>query len=106
MTGIVIALQDFHRGGTERVAIDLARLWTEAGRKVAILCGDEAGGLRETVDPRVAVVALDPPVRRGLLSGPAGPPARTRQPRGTIVSEKCGAERCPRSSAGAGGPEH
>lgn len=68
MSGIVIALQDFHRGGTERVAIDLARLWTEAGRKVAILCGDEAGGLRETVDPRVAVVALDPPVRRGLLS--------------------------------------
>jgi glycosyltransferase involved in cell wall biosynthesis len=65
---IVIALQDFHRGGTERVAIDLARLWTEAGRKVTILCGDEAGGLRETVDPRVAVVALEPRVRRGFLS--------------------------------------
>jgi glycosyltransferase involved in cell wall biosynthesis len=68
MTGIVIALQDFHRGGTERVAIDLARLWTDAGRTVTILCGDEGGGLRDTVDPRVMVVALDPPVRRGCLS--------------------------------------
>jgi glycosyltransferase involved in cell wall biosynthesis len=68
MTGIVIALQDFHRGGTERVAIDLARLWTDAGRTVTILCGDEGGGLRDTVDPRVTVATLDPPVRRGFLS--------------------------------------
>jgi glycosyltransferase involved in cell wall biosynthesis len=68
MTGIVIAMQDFHRGGTERVAIDLARLWTDAGRTVTILCGSVEGGLRDTVDPRVTVVALDPQVRRGFLS--------------------------------------
>jgi glycosyltransferase involved in cell wall biosynthesis len=68
MTGIVICLQDFHRGGTERVALDLARLWTDAGRVVTILCGSIEGGLREAVDPRVAVVALDPPVKRGVLS--------------------------------------
>lgn len=68
MTGIVICMQDFHRGGTERVAIDLARLWTDAGRAVTILCGSVAGGLRDTVDPRVTVVALDPPVQRGFLS--------------------------------------
>jgi glycosyltransferase involved in cell wall biosynthesis len=68
MTGIVICMQDFHRGGTERVAIDLARLWTDAGRAVTILCGSVEGGLRETVDPRVTVVALEPPVRRGFLS--------------------------------------
>jgi glycosyltransferase involved in cell wall biosynthesis len=68
MTGIVIAMQDFHRGGTERVAIDLARLWSDAGRTVTILCGNEGGGLRDTVDPRVTVVVLTPPVRRGFLS--------------------------------------
>lgn len=68
MSGIVIALQDFHRGGTERVAIDLARLWTDAGRSVTILCGSVEGGLRDTVDPRVGVVELNPPVRRGFLS--------------------------------------
>jgi glycosyltransferase involved in cell wall biosynthesis len=68
MTGIVICMQDFHRGGTERVAIDLARLWTDAGRSVTILCGSEEGGLRDAVDVRVAVAVLDPPVRRGFLS--------------------------------------
>jgi glycosyltransferase involved in cell wall biosynthesis len=65
---ILICLHDFARGGTERVAIDLARLWTEAGRQVTILCGATEGGLRETVDPRVRVVVLTPQVRRGFLS--------------------------------------
>ena len=65
---ILICLHDFHRGGTERIALGLARAWTEAGRDVTILCGSTEGGLRDEVDPRVRVVALDPPVRRGLFS--------------------------------------
>ena len=65
---ILICLHDFHRGGTERIALGLARAWTEAGREVTILCGSTEGGLRDAVDPRVAVVALDPPVRRGFFS--------------------------------------
>ena len=65
---ILICLHDFHRGGTERIALGLARDWTEAGRAVTILCGSIEGGLRGEVDPRVTVVPLDPPVRRGFLS--------------------------------------
>ena len=65
---ILICLHDFHRGGTERIALGLARAWTDAGRDVTILCGSTEGGLRAEVDPRVGVVALDPPVRRGLFS--------------------------------------
>ena len=65
---ILICLHDFARGGTERIAIGLAASWAGAGRDVTILCGSIEGGLRETVDARVNVVALDPPVRRGFLS--------------------------------------
>jgi len=65
---ILICLHDFHRGGTERIALGLARAWTDAGRDVTILCGSTEGGLRDEVDPRVDVVALDPPLRRGLFS--------------------------------------
>jgi glycosyltransferase involved in cell wall biosynthesis len=65
---ILICLHDFHRGGTERIALGLARAWTDAGRDVTILCGSTEGGLRDEVDPRVGVIALDPPLRRGLFS--------------------------------------
>ncbi|HVW73872.1 MAG TPA: glycosyltransferase [Rhizomicrobium sp.] len=65
---ILIALHDFARGGTERIAIGLAGDWAAAGRDVTILCGSTEGGLRDTVGGNVNVVALDPPVRRGLLS--------------------------------------
>jgi glycosyltransferase involved in cell wall biosynthesis len=65
---ILICLHDFTRGGTERVAIHLARLWFEAGREVIILCGNEDGGLRDSVDTRVRVQTFDPPIHRGLLS--------------------------------------
>lgn len=68
MTDILICLHDFARGGTERIAIGLARGWTDMGRDVAILCGSEEGGLRGTVDARVRVVALNPPMPRSLLS--------------------------------------
>ena len=65
---ILICLHDFSRGGTERIALGLAAGWREAGRDVTILCGSVDGGLRGTLDPRVKVEALDPPVRRGFLS--------------------------------------
>ncbi len=65
---ILICLHDFHRGGTERIALGLARDWSAAGRQVTILCGSTEGGLRDAVDPRVTVVALEPPIRRGFLS--------------------------------------
>jgi glycosyltransferase involved in cell wall biosynthesis len=65
---ILICMHDFSRGGTERVAIGLAASWAAAGREVTILCGSTEGGSLGTVDARVNVVALDPPVRRGLLS--------------------------------------
>jgi glycosyltransferase involved in cell wall biosynthesis len=68
MTGILICMHDFSRGGTERIAIGLAASWAEAGRDVAILCGSSEGGLRDTVDRSVKVEVLDPPVRRGFLS--------------------------------------
>ncbi|HZV09239.1 MAG TPA: glycosyltransferase, partial [Novosphingobium sp.] len=65
---ILICFHDFSRGGTERIAIGLARHWAEQGRRVTILCGTTEGGLRATVDARVQVVELDPPVRRSLTS--------------------------------------
>ena len=65
---IVITVHDFFRGGTERGAIRLAREWVEAGRDVTILCGSLEGGLRGEVDARVAVVTLEPPMPRSLLS--------------------------------------
>ena len=65
---IVIVMHDFFRGGTEHGAIRLAGAWAAAGREVTILCGSLDGGLRNSVDSRVKVVALDPPVPRSALS--------------------------------------
>lgn len=65
---ILIAMHDFARGGTERIAIGLAGDWAAAGREVTILCGSIEGGLREMVGDNVTVVPLDPPVPRGFLS--------------------------------------
>lgn len=68
MSGIVIAMHDFAGGGTERIAIGLAAAWADAGRDVTILAGSEQGGLRDTVDARVKVVLLNPPILRSPLS--------------------------------------
>ena len=65
---ILICLHDFSRGGTERIAIGLAANWADAGRDVTILCGNEQGGLRGMVDPRVKVVTVVPQIARSLLS--------------------------------------
>jgi glycosyltransferase involved in cell wall biosynthesis len=68
MSGIVIAMHDFARGGTERIAIGLAAAWADAGRDVSILAGSADGGLRDTVDARVKVIILNPPIPRSPLS--------------------------------------
>jgi len=72
---ILICFHDFNRGGTERIAIGMARRWVELGRRVTILCGARQGGLEDTVDPRVTVVELSPPIPRSPISrlqlGPA-----------------------------------
>jgi len=65
---IVIAMHDFFRGGTERVSLTFARLWTDMGRDVTIVSGSTDGGLRDRVDARVPVVVMDPPVHRSALS--------------------------------------
>jgi glycosyltransferase involved in cell wall biosynthesis len=65
---ILICLHDFHRGGTERVALMLAAQWHMLGADVTILCGDQGGGLRDEVAPGIKVMALDPPVPRGPVS--------------------------------------
>lgn len=69
---ILIAFHDFNRGGTERIAIAMAKHWVECGRRVTILCGSEGSSegasLRDTVDPRVEVVELTPPMPRSLTS--------------------------------------
>ena len=65
---ILICFHDFPMGGTERVAIGLAEAWADAGRDVTLLCGTEAGPQRASVDSRVRVVQLDPPITRSPLS--------------------------------------
>ena len=65
---ILICIHDFPMGGTERIAIGLAEAWVEAGREVILLCGTEDGPQRASVDSRIRVVPLDPPIPRGLFS--------------------------------------
>ena len=55
-------------GGTERIAIELARAWIDAGRDVIILCGSEEGPQRISVDSRIRIVQLNPSITRNLLS--------------------------------------
>jgi len=72
---ILIPFHDFNRGGTERVALTLAREWLDAGRQVTILCGWRGGGTIDQADPRIAIVELDPPIRRSAFSRLALGPA-------------------------------
>lgn len=52
---IGIVLHDFALGGTERIALRLARAWCESGAAVTIFCGSRDGVLGELVDPRANV---------------------------------------------------
>ncbi len=65
---IALVFHDFSTGGSERIAIRLANAWAQAGRRVTIFCGTEAGTARSLVSPLVAVRACSPEIRRGFAS--------------------------------------
>nr|WP_246332050.1 glycosyltransferase [Sphingomonas chungangi] len=65
---IGIVLHDFPLGGTERIALRLARAWIERGIAVTLFVGDDRGPLRDLAPPGACVVPADPPIARGKHS--------------------------------------
>jgi glycosyltransferase involved in cell wall biosynthesis len=65
---IALIFHDFSTGGSERIAIRLANAWAQAGRRVTIFCGTEAGLARGLVSSQVVVRACSPEIRRGFGS--------------------------------------
>ncbi|WP_454883771.1 glycosyltransferase [Sphingomonas oryzagri] len=61
---IGIVLHDFPLGGTERIALRLARAWIERGIAVTIFVGEDRGPLRDLVPGGARLVPADPPVPR------------------------------------------
>jgi len=62
---IGIVLHDFPLGGTERIALRLARAWSERGVAVTLFVGEDKGPLRPMVPPDVRLVLADPAIPRG-----------------------------------------
>jgi glycosyltransferase involved in cell wall biosynthesis len=62
---IGIVLHDFPLGGTERIALRLARAWIARGVAVTIFAGDEAGPLHALVPEGAHLVFAFPPIPRG-----------------------------------------
>jgi glycosyltransferase involved in cell wall biosynthesis len=52
---IGLLLHDFRLGGSERIALRLAREWVARGRRVSLFVGEDNGPMRELVDPAVAI---------------------------------------------------
>jgi glycosyltransferase involved in cell wall biosynthesis len=65
---VLIVLHDLALGGSERIALRLARAWAKAGREIAIFCGDPSGPLRDCLDPGVELIAANPVIPRGPVS--------------------------------------
>ncbi len=65
---IGIVMHDFPLGGTERIALRLAREWISRGVAVTIFCGDARGPLRAMVPEGARLVAAEPPVPRAPRS--------------------------------------
>lgn len=61
-------LHDFPLGGTERIALRLARAWSDAGVAVTLFAGEDKGPLRDLVAPGVRLVPAEPPIPRGRNS--------------------------------------
>ena len=62
---ILVVLHDFALGGTERVAVRLAQAWADAGARVTIFAGADAGPLRSLAGAAVGIVVAEPPIARG-----------------------------------------
>lgn len=65
---IGIVLHDFPLGGTERIALRLARAWIERGVAVTVFVGEDKGPLRDLVPPGARLVAAEPAIPRGRNS--------------------------------------
>jgi glycosyltransferase involved in cell wall biosynthesis len=65
---IVIIFHDFSFGGTEVIALRLAREWVAQGRRVTLLCGTFDGPLRSAVPRGVHTERLEPEIPRTPLS--------------------------------------
>lgn len=65
---ILIVFHDFSAGGTEIIALKLARNWVKSGRSVTILCGTLDGPLWDQVPFGVEVKAFSPEIGRSLFS--------------------------------------
>jgi glycosyltransferase involved in cell wall biosynthesis len=64
-SSIGIVLHDFPLGGTERIALRLAKAWCERGVAVTIFAGEKAGPLQYLVPNAARLVEADPPIPRG-----------------------------------------
>lgn len=62
---IALVLHDFSGGGSERIAIRLARRWAAAGRRVTLVAGTEAGVARPLADG-LTVVEFRRALTRGI----------------------------------------
>ncbi len=62
---IGVIIHDFALGGTERVALRLAREWARRGCSVMLFCGSVDGPLAALPDDGVTIVEATPPIARG-----------------------------------------
>jgi glycosyltransferase involved in cell wall biosynthesis len=83
---IAVLLHDLSGGGSERIAIRLAREWARQGRQVFLICGDPTGPLRALVPDTVELVLPDPLIRRGRGS------RRALGAAAAVLASRCGAE--------------
>jgi glycosyltransferase involved in cell wall biosynthesis len=60
-----LVLHDLALGGTERIALRLARHWARAGARVTVFCGSRQGELLELVSPSVNLVEAPVEITRG-----------------------------------------
>ncbi|MBX9731346.1 MAG: glycosyltransferase [Sphingomonas sp.] len=65
---ILIAMHDFYPGGTEKIAMTLAGAWIDMGFRVSIAVGGTSGEPDTHIPAGATIVALDPPIKRSLLS--------------------------------------
>jgi glycosyltransferase involved in cell wall biosynthesis len=65
---ILIIFHDLAAGGTEMIALKLARQWVNAGRRVTLLCGTLDGPLSGSIPAGIELVTLSPEIGRSMFS--------------------------------------